>query len=99
MKKVVFAVAVIASSAVFADEYVSGYTRSDGTYVQGHYRSTNDGNRYNNYSTQGNTNPYTGQQGTVSPYDQQRVHQPLYQQPPQGAVINNSGQNRRSGYR
>lgn len=28
---------------------ISGYTRSNGTYVKGHYRDTsNDGNRYNN---------------------------------------------------
>ena len=47
-----------------ADQYVNGYTRSDGTYVQGYYRSSPDQYRYNNYSSQGNTNPYTGQAGT-----------------------------------
>jgi hypothetical protein len=29
-----------------------------------------DNNRLNNYSTQGNVNPYTGQMGTVNPYSQ-----------------------------
>jgi len=48
--------------------YVRPYIRSDGTYVEGHYRSTPDGNPYNNWSTRGNVNPYTGQQGTFSPY-------------------------------
>jgi hypothetical protein len=48
------------SSTVNADEYVRGYTRKDGTYVQPHHRSDSDGNRYNNYSYPGNTNPYTG---------------------------------------
>lgn len=56
------------ASAASAQVYVDGYTRQDGTYVQPHYRSAPDGNPYNNYSTQGNTNPYTGQQGTVNPY-------------------------------
>lgn len=52
-----------------AQTWVNGYTRSNGTTVQGHYRSNADGNRFNNYSTQGNTNPFTGQQGTVNPYN------------------------------
>jgi hypothetical protein len=47
-----------------ADTYVRGYFRSNGTYVQPHYRSAPDGNPYNNYSTYPNVNPYTGQQGT-----------------------------------
>lgn len=53
---------------VWADTFVRGYTRKDGTYVQPHYRSNPDGNRFNNFSTQGNTNPYTGRAGTVDPY-------------------------------
>lgn len=55
-------------SPVFADTYVNGYTRRDGTYVQGHYRSSADSSRLNNYSTRGNYNPYTGQQGYKNPY-------------------------------
>ena len=47
-----------------ADVWVSGYTRSNGTYVQPHYRSNPDGNFYNNWSTYPNTNPYTGAVGT-----------------------------------
>jgi len=47
-----------------ADEYVNGYSRSNGTYVQGHYKTDSDNTVNNNYSTQGNTNPYTGTQGT-----------------------------------
>lgn len=38
---------------------VNGYYRSNGTYVQPHYRSSPDGNPYNNYSFPGNINPYT----------------------------------------
>lgn len=39
---------------------VNGYYRSNGTYVQPHYRSSPDSSPYNNYSYPGNTNPYTG---------------------------------------
>ena len=46
------------------DVYVRGYTRRDGTYVQPHYRSAPDGDFYNNWSTKGNVNPYTGVPGT-----------------------------------
>lgn len=53
--------------ALAKDTYVKGYTRKDGTYVQPHYRSAPDGNAYNNYSTKGNVNPYTGKEGTVDP--------------------------------
>lgn len=48
------------------DVYVNGYTRSNGTYVQPHYRSAPDSTKSNNWSTQGNYNPYTGQSGTKS---------------------------------
>ncbi len=39
---------------------VSGYYRSNGTYVQGYERTAPDGNPYNNYSYPGNYNPNTG---------------------------------------
>jgi len=42
-------------------------TRKDGTQVQGHYRSTPDGNPYNNYLYPGNTNPHTGKQAAGDP--------------------------------
>lgn len=46
-----------------ADTWVNGYTRSDGTYVKGHFRSDPDGYFFNNWSTDGNINPYTGERG------------------------------------
>lgn len=49
------------------DEQVSGYTRSNGTQVQPYHRTEPDSNPYNNYSTQGNVNPYTGQVGHKNP--------------------------------
>lgn len=50
------------------DVHVDGYTRQNGTYVQPHHRTAPDSSPFNNYSTYGNTNPYTGRQGTVNPY-------------------------------
>jgi len=56
--------AAATSYPVTSDHSVSGYVKKDGTYVAP-YRATNpDGTRNDNYSTRGNTNPYTGQQGT-----------------------------------
>ena len=60
---------VILSSAAFAkDVYVRGHHRSDGTYVQSHRRSSPNHTSYDNWSTKGNTNPYTGKEGTKDPY-------------------------------
>ena len=47
---------------------VRGSSRSNGTYVQPHYRSSPDHSRFNNWSTKGNYNPHTGKKGTVDPY-------------------------------
>jgi hypothetical protein len=54
-------------SVAVAQTWVRPYTRKDGTYVDGHYRSNPDGNPYNNWSYPGNVNPYTGRQGTGDP--------------------------------
>lgn len=48
------------SFSAFASVYVSGYTKANGTYVQGYYRSDPNGTVTDNYSYPGNTNPYTG---------------------------------------
>lgn len=47
---------------------VSGYTNSHGTYVAPHHATNPNSSKMDNYSTQGNVNPYTGQVGTKSPY-------------------------------
>lgn len=47
--------------------YVSGYTKSNGTYVAGHYRTAPNTTKNDNFSTYPNVNPYTGKQGTVAP--------------------------------
>jgi hypothetical protein len=47
--------------------HVSGHTTKNGTYVQPHYRTAPDHTKLNNWSTKGNTNPYTGKVGTKNP--------------------------------
>jgi hypothetical protein len=51
-----------------SSQYQRGYTTRDGTYVDPHFRTRPDSSPYNNYSTRGNVNPYTGQRGSVDPY-------------------------------
>ena len=73
MKRLLLATATIAAltfaNAASADTYVRGYTRSDGTYVAPHFRSNPNGTTLDNWSTKGNTNPYTGKAGTVDPFN------------------------------
>lgn len=64
VKMVILLTAVFCFSSANADVWVNGYLRNDGTYVQGHMRTAPNGTTTDNYSTQGNVNPYTGQVGT-----------------------------------
>lgn len=65
MKKVLlFVFGLLFALAAVADTYVNGYYRKDGTYVQGYYRTSPNSNTTDNYSSQGNINPYTGDAGT-----------------------------------
>lgn len=63
MKQGLLLLALLSFAAV-ADEFVNGYIRSDGPYVAPHMRSSPNSTRFDNYSSQGNTNPYTGQRGS-----------------------------------
>ena len=49
--KILFSILLlfVTASGVYADVYVNGYYRSDGTYVRPHIRSSPDGYRWNNY--------------------------------------------------
>ena len=52
MKRTVFLISLVAlSTGALADEYVRGY-KKDGTYVQGHTKSSPDEYRYNNKGSQ-----------------------------------------------
>lgn len=46
---------------------VSGYTTSDGTIVQPYMRTAPNSTNRDNFSTLGNTNTYTGKDGTITP--------------------------------
>lgn len=78
------------AGAASAQGYTQGYTRADGTYVQGHYQSAPDSIRSNNLNSQTTgMNPYTGQQGhqrdeNSSP-PQYNQSNPLYT-PPMGGT-------------
>ena len=50
-----------------SNHYVSPHTRQDGTYVAPHYQTNPNNTQRDNYGTQGNVNPYTGQYGTRTP--------------------------------
>ena len=52
------------AGASFADTWVNGYYKRDGTYVPGHFRSSSNQTNWDNYSTQGNRNPFTGESGS-----------------------------------
>jgi hypothetical protein len=56
------------AAAAQGDHLVRGYTKADGTYVAPHYQTNPNNTRADNYSTQGNVNPYTGQPGTKPLY-------------------------------
>ncbi len=43
---------------------VRSHVTKDGKYVASHRRSTSDKRTSNNWSTKGNTNPYTGKAGS-----------------------------------
>ena len=62
-----FLIIFLTSYDSIAATRVRGYFRKDGTYVAPHYRSAPDGNFWNNWSTKGNVNPYTGKPGTKVP--------------------------------
>jgi hypothetical protein len=82
------------TGAVSAQVYVKPHVTKDGTYVQGYQRTAPNETKVDNYSSQGNVNPYTGQQGRVDPYAQpnpyQQPHQPTYGQ--QQCGTNSMGQ-------
>ena len=67
MKKLLF-LAIFASFACISfgqnTTTTSGYYKSNGTYVQPYVKTTPNTTNTDNWSTQPNTNPYTGTTGT-----------------------------------
>ena len=66
-KIIMLLVLSVFSASIFADVSVRGYTRQDGTYVEPYHRSEPNNIQSDNWSTKGNVNPYTGQEGTRNP--------------------------------
>lgn len=87
---VLFACAFLFGVSIYGQTWVNGYYKSDGTYVQGHYKSNSNGSVYDNYSTKGNTNPYTLQQGTKNPYNSSLYNSNSYDRN-SGSSYNSSG--------
>lgn len=85
MKKlaVMLAAGLAVSAFAQSSNYVRPHVNKNGTYVEGHMRTNPDSSRTNNYGSQGNVNPYTGQAGTVNPYSQ--PSNPYLQTPSYGA--------------
>ena len=73
MKPIVFVLALAAVSASAQTVIRNGYIRSDGVYVAPSYATAPNDTKLDNYSTKGNTNPYTGKPGTVDPYKVQEL--------------------------
>ncbi len=67
-KILIFSFFIIFSTQTLSG-WVNGYTKSNGTYVQGHYRSDSNNTVRDNYSYKDNTNPYTGSTGTNKYYN------------------------------
>lgn len=71
MKKILLITlaALLISAPLAQARYQRGYFKpSTGTYVSGHFKTNSDNYKFNNYSTKGNLNPYTGKKGYASPY-------------------------------
>ena len=77
------------ATAAFADQFVRGYTRSNGTVVQSYHRSSPNGTVTDNFSYKGNLNPYTGAIGT-NHYIHDKTS-PYYQGPDSHGRVGHSG--------
>lgn len=77
MKKIILLLpavifALVASTAFAASTSTKGYFKKDGTYVQPHKRTQADSSKFNNWSSKGNANPYTGKKGSVDPFSSKK---------------------------
>lgn len=60
-------IAIAPTLAIAKGTSVKGYTTKKGTYVAPHHKSSANGTQRDNYSSKGNSNPYTGKSGTKTP--------------------------------
>lgn len=79
MKKLITILAILglflglAGSVNAAVRVKSYYKPSTGKFIQSHYRSNPNSYRFDNFSTKGNYNPFTGKKGYTSPYKSYRL--------------------------
>jgi hypothetical protein len=83
MKKLIITIAALALTALgaFAQDFhwTNGYIDRNGVFHPGHFQTNPNNNPWDNWSTRGNHNPFTGQPGTRIPqghYDQFGVWHP-----------------------
>jgi len=72
IRKLLIAITIALSAFYITAEaadnvYVHRHITKSGTIVQQHYRTAPDHNRFNNWSSKGQANPYTGKRGTKNP--------------------------------
>lgn len=62
-------ISIFSFTTLFAqsDVYVNGYYKKNGIYVQPHFKTAPNSSMFDNYSTTGNYNPYTGKPGWIDP--------------------------------
>lgn len=60
---IAFIVSIAPFSYSNAATHVDGYSKKNGSYVEPHYRSDRNDTKSDNWSTKGNTNPFTGEKG------------------------------------
>ena len=75
MKKIIIALILFVGLISFSIQAearitnVRGYYKpSTGRYVAPHYKTTPNRTRFDNFSTKGNSNPFTGKRGYTSPF-------------------------------
>jgi hypothetical protein len=63
-------IAITLAASAFGQgyHYNNGYVDRNGVYHPGHYQTNPNNNPWDNWSTRGNYNPFTGQPGTVTPH-------------------------------
>lgn len=74
MTKLFMVIAVVlglAGQSLAWETETNCYQRQMGGYVQTYHQKSSDHNPFNNYSTKGNSNPYTNQEGSVDPFKTQ----------------------------
>lgn len=72
---VAFALMMVPSAYASKGVWVDGFTKKNGTRVDGHYRSRPDDSYNNNWSTRANKNPHTGKVGENRPLNNQELRE------------------------